>query len=119
MAIDEAADAHIFFADWGVVANLYRDDGADLKDLSVIIDRNIDVVSDDGLGITKRTIVSFRKDQLVAFGESVKLSEGNCLVLENADGTDSTADKDRFTLWHPVTEDDALVQWYVRQVVSE
>lgn len=41
MAIDEAADAHIFFADSGEVANIIREHDSNLSNIACIVDRNV------------------------------------------------------------------------------
>lgn len=99
-----------FFDDFAETANIYRARDKNILGASVIIDRNVDVVSDNGLAVTKRTLVAFRKDQLLSGQDQVRLDEGDEIVVV-ANGAET---RECYQLAHVLTEDASIVQWYVR-----
>jgi hypothetical protein len=89
------------FAD---LANITRERGLDLPGVSVLVDRDVDVVADNGFGITKRTVLTFRADQLMDGSTRVFLDEGDEVEVGS----------ECFTLLHAVSDDGSVVVWYAR-----
>lgn len=104
MAINELEDAFIFFEDWGVTANITRASAPDLPGITVLVDKDVEVVSDNGLAITKRTVITFQAAQLVSSGERVLLDEGDQVVVSG----------ETYSLLYPFSDDGAVVLWYAR-----
>lgn len=100
---------------FGELANIYRARDKNLTGITVLVDRNVGVPSDNGLTVVKRTILSFRKDQLLSGTQQVQLDEGDQveMLAEQADGSYKRTGE-CFYLRHVMTEDAGIVQWYVR-----
>lgn len=99
-------DDAVFGCLGGELANIYRARDKNLTGVSVIVDRDVDVVSDNGLSVSKRTVLTFRKDQIAC-----NLDEDDSIEMLDSK---SVRTGECFTLHHVMSEDASIVQWYVR-----
>lgn len=88
----------------GVTATITRKTGLNLPGVTVLIDKGVDVVTDNGMTIVKRTVITFQADQLVEGATRVLLDEGDEVEVGG----------ECFTLLHAVSDDGAVVVWYAR-----
>lgn len=111
MAINESADVGIFFSDFGETANIHRAADLDIDGASVLVDRDVDVVSEDRMSVSQSTLVHFRKDQLLSGADRVKLSADDQVVLLDSEGAET---EECYALHRVVSEDATIVTWKVR-----
>ena len=88
----------------GVIASITRANALNLSGVTVRIDKDVDVAADNGMSVMKRTVITFRADQLVESGKRVLLDEGD----------EVEAGGECFQLLHVVSDDGSVVTWYAR-----
>lgn len=101
-----AEDMAEFFDDddFAESVNITRPAALDLPLVSAIISKDVDVVSDNGLSIQKRTIIDLQKSQVdeITEGDTLEIiSTGEC-----------------FTLMETLADDGVVLQVYARQIVA-
>lgn len=99
-----AEDMGDFFGDFAEVGTVLRSAGEDITSVDIILDRNVDVMTDGGMSTERRDVLTFRKDQIVVNGADVVLTKNDSVVIGS----------NTFQLTHLLLADDQVVSWYAR-----